>query len=71
MLEHRVEHHAQRARNFNWHQSRYPNIFGCRGVISGSMDMEGGSVSRPPLLDGTNYDYWKARMMAFLRSMDS
>ncbi|KAK2392554.1 gag-protease polyprotein [Trifolium repens] len=35
------------------------------------MDMEGGSVGRPPLLDGTNYDYWKPRMMAFLKSMDS
>ncbi|MCI00186.1 gag-pol polyprotein, partial [Trifolium medium] len=40
-------------------------------VISGSMDMEGGFVSRSPLLDGTNYDYWKTRMMAFLKSMDS
>ncbi len=28
-------------------------------------------MSRPPLLDGTNYDYWKSRMEAFLRSMDS
>ncbi|KAK2430380.1 hypothetical protein QL285_024221 [Trifolium repens] len=35
------------------------------------MDMEGGSFGRPPLLDGTNYDYWKSRMMAFLKSMDS
>jgi hypothetical protein len=35
------------------------------------MDMEGGSVGRPPLLDGTNYDYWKSRMMTFLKSMDS
>ncbi|KAK2375776.1 gag-protease polyprotein [Trifolium repens] len=33
--------------------------------------MEGGTVGRPPLLDGTNYDYWKSRMMAFLKSMDS
>src|ERR1044072_6036134 len=32
---------------------------------------EGGSVTRPPVLDGTNYDYWKARMIAFLRSMDN
>src|ERR1044072_8731736 len=32
---------------------------------------EGGSVHRPPVLDGTNFDYWKARMIAFLRSMDS
>ncbi|KAK2407363.1 gag-protease polyprotein [Trifolium repens] len=35
------------------------------------MDMEGASAGRPPLLDGTNYDYWKSRMMAFLKSMDS
>ncbi|KAK2402298.1 gag-protease polyprotein [Trifolium repens] len=35
------------------------------------MDMEGASAGRPPLLDDTNYDYWKSRMMAFLKSMDS
>ncbi|PNX68419.1 gag-protease polyprotein, partial [Trifolium pratense] len=35
------------------------------------MDKEGGFVTRPPLLDGSNYDYWKSRMMAFLKSMDS
>ncbi|XP_057432974.1 uncharacterized protein LOC130725802 [Lotus japonicus] len=29
-----------------------------------------GSIHRPPMLDGTNYDYWKARMVAFLRSID-
>src|ERR1044072_908445 len=32
---------------------------------------EGGSVTRPPILDGTNYDYWKARMTAFRRSIDN
>src|ERR1044072_2274068 len=32
---------------------------------------EGGSVNRPPLLDRTNYDYWKARMTAFLRAIDN
>ena len=32
---------------------------------------EGGSVTRPPVLDGTNYDYWKARMTAFLKSIDN
>ena len=31
---------------------------------------EGGSVQRPPLLDGTNYSYWKARMKAFIKSVD-
>ncbi|KAK2402591.1 gag-protease polyprotein [Trifolium repens] len=29
-----------------------------------------GSINRPPVLDGSNYDYWKARMVAFLKSMD-
>src|ERR1044072_4927338 len=32
---------------------------------------EGGSFNMPPLLDGTNYDYWKARMTAFLKSIDN
>ena len=31
---------------------------------------EEGSINRPPVLDGTNYDYWKARMTAFLKSID-
>jgi len=35
------------------------------------MDKEGGFVNRPPLLDGSNYDYWKSRMIAFLKSIDS
>ncbi|GAU35306.1 hypothetical protein TSUD_389310 [Trifolium subterraneum] len=35
------------------------------------MDREGGYVTRPPLLDDFNYDIWKARMIAFLKSMDS
>jgi len=28
-------------------------------------------VNRPPLLDGSNYDHWKSRMSAFLKSIDS
>src|SRR5580765_8609124 len=32
---------------------------------------EGGSINRSPLLDGTNYDYWKARMTAFLGATDN
>ena len=38
----------------------------------GDMDSirEGNSSHRPPLLDGTNYSYWKARMRAFLKSID-
>ena len=31
---------------------------------------EGALVQRPPLLDGTNFSYWKARMKAFIKSMD-
>ncbi|GAA0169309.1 hypothetical protein LIER_23827 [Lithospermum erythrorhizon] len=32
---------------------------------------EEASISRPPLLDDSNYAYWKAKMTAFLRSIDS
>jgi len=35
------------------------------------MEKEGGFVNRPPLLDGTNYDYWKSRMSAYLKSINS
>ncbi|KAK2388682.1 gag-protease polyprotein [Trifolium repens] len=35
------------------------------------MDKDGIVVSKLPLLDGTNYDYWKSRMAAFLKSIDS
>ncbi|XP_039146856.1 uncharacterized protein LOC120284120 [Dioscorea cayenensis subsp. rotundata] len=31
---------------------------------------EGASVTRPPLLDGSNYPYWKARMKVFIKSLD-
>ncbi|KAA0065486.1 gag-proteinase polyprotein [Cucumis melo var. makuwa] len=31
---------------------------------------EGNSTTRPPLLDGGNYGYWKSRMIAFLMSLD-
>ena len=29
-----------------------------------------GSTSRPPLLKGTKYGYWKARLRAFKKSID-
>ena len=32
---------------------------------------EGGSINRPPVLDGTNYGYSKARMRALMKSLDS
>ncbi|KAA0032368.1 gag-pol polyprotein [Cucumis melo var. makuwa] len=36
-----------------------------------NMIKEGGSTTRPPVLDGINYAYWKARMTAFLKSIDN
>jgi hypothetical protein len=42
-----------------------------RELYSSTVDKEGGFVNRPPLLDGSNYDYWKSRMSAFLKSIDS
>jgi hypothetical protein len=32
---------------------------------------EGGSVNRSSVLDGTNYDYWKAKTIALFKSMDN
>ena len=31
---------------------------------------EENSMVRPPLLDGSNYSFWKARMRSFLKSID-
>ena len=31
---------------------------------------EGGSITRPPLFDGTSFAYWKVRMRGFLKSID-
>ncbi|KAA0035587.1 gag-pol polyprotein [Cucumis melo var. makuwa] len=31
---------------------------------------EGNSTTRPPLIDGGNYGYWKSRMEVFLMSLD-
>ena len=28
------------------------------------------STSKPPLLNGSNYAYWKQRMIGFLKSID-
>ena len=35
------------------------------------MDMfrEGGSTTRPPMLEGANYPYWKTKMRAFLKAV--
>src|ERR1051325_871204 len=35
------------------------------------MDKEGGYRNRLPILDGSNYDYWKPRMISFLKSLDN
>jgi len=35
------------------------------------MEKEGGFVNRPPLLDETNYDYWKSQTSAYLKSIDN
>ena len=32
--------------------------------------LEGHSIHQPPFFNGTNYSYWKNRMMVFLRSQD-
>lgn len=29
------------------------------------------SINRPPILGGTNYDYWKAKMVVFLKFMNN
>ncbi|XP_062080126.1 uncharacterized protein LOC133784870 [Humulus lupulus] len=34
------------------------------------MFREGGSTSRPPMLEGANYPYWKTKMHAFLKAVD-
>ncbi len=31
---------------------------------------EGQSTNRPPLFNGTNYTYWKARMRIFIQALD-
>ena len=35
-----------------------------------SIFAEGTSITRPPLLNDTNYPYWKVRMRAFIKSQD-
>ncbi|KAK2429091.1 gag-protease polyprotein [Trifolium repens] len=35
------------------------------------MGKEGGMINRPPLLDSSNYDFWKSRMATFLKSIDN
>jgi len=35
------------------------------------MEKEGGQVNKLLILDGSKYDYWKVRMIAFLKSIDN
>ena len=35
-----------------------------------SLQREGGSLACPPVLDGTNYSYWKQMMEIYLTSID-
>jgi len=60
-------------RNFNWHQSRHLVLFmgELQGRFSSNMEREGGQVNKPPILDGSNYDYWKVRVTTFLKSIDN
>ena len=37
---------------------------------SSAAGMEGHSTNRPPLFDGTNYNFWSNRMSIFIRSCD-
>lgn len=34
------------------------------------LNQEGTPTTKPPLLDGTNYAYWKQRIIGFLKSID-
>src|SRR5436853_4543675 len=44
-----------------------PNHYG--GNINGNINGEGQSTQRPPLFDGSNYNYWKCRMRIYLLSL--
>ena len=37
---------------------------------SSTTGMEGHSINRPPLFDGTNYQVWSNRMSIYMRSCD-
>ena len=32
--------------------------------------VEGQSINRPPFFDGLNYNYWKCRMVIYLKSIN-
>ena len=35
------------------------------------MDKEAIYINRPPILCGSNYDMWKPRMVAYIKSLDN
>ena len=37
---------------------------------SSAIDLEGHSTNRPPLFDGTNYQFWSTKMSIYMRSCD-
>ncbi|KAG9453915.1 hypothetical protein H6P81_006819 [Aristolochia fimbriata] len=51
------------------HQTDYVVRFRSSGEMADTIK-DGGSSTRPPLLEGTNYPYWKARMTAYIKSID-
>jgi hypothetical protein len=40
-------------------------------IFSSTMEKERGQVNKPPVLDASNYDYWKVCTVAFLMSIDN
>ena len=42
-----------------------------RHIFSGNIGKEGGYNNKPLMLDGSNYDWWKVRMIDFLKVMDN
>ena len=59
---------------FNWYQSSVTNflsaIVGLLIYLFEIDFMRGGSIAHPPLLDESNYAFWKIRMKAFIKAVD-
>lgn len=68
---HLVQHMSPDEHNFNWHHSRHLVLFGWTPgkIFFVHMDniKDEGSINSPSVLDGTDYDYWKAKMVSFLK----
>lgn len=48
----------------------YSVPFGISILYKMSVLRKGSSMIHPPPLDGTNYGYWKVKMISFIRSLD-